>query len=88
MSEDKIFANGFLFKDKNEQAPEWVIGKMSIKVDEATEWLNEHADGGWVNVEIKRAQSGKPYIELDTWKPTKQAAPAPEPEPESGDVPF
>lgn len=88
MSDDKIFANGFLFKDKNEQAPEWVIGKMSIKVDEATEWLNEHADGGWVNVEIKRAQSGKPYIELDKWKPTKQAAPAPAPEPDGEDVPF
>ena len=85
MSDEKIFANGFLFKDKNEQAPEWVIGKMSIKVDEAIEWLNEHADGGWVNVEIKRAQSGKPYIELDKWKPTNQAPPAPA----SGeDVPF
>jgi hypothetical protein len=95
MSDDKIFANGFLFKDKNENAPEWVIGKMSIKVDEATEWLNDHADKGWVNIEIKRSQSGKPYMELDTWKPTPQdepkaapkAAPAPANGPEE-DVPF
>ena len=34
MAEDKIFADGFLFK-KRESAPEWVVGSISVKVDEA-----------------------------------------------------
>jgi hypothetical protein len=68
---DKIFAQGFIWKQKRESAPEWVIGSMSVKVDEAIEWLKSNESNGWVNIEVKTGQSGNPYMELDTWKPDK-----------------
>lgn len=65
---DPIFANGFLFK-RNEKAPDFVVGNMSIKVDEAKEFLDQHIKNGWVNCSIKQSKAGKYYIELDTWEP-------------------
>jgi hypothetical protein len=66
------FANGFIFK-RNEQAPDWAIGKVSIKVSEFKAFLDEHADGDWLNLEVKKSKSGKYYAQLDTWKPEKKA---------------
>jgi|TARA_R110000803_G_scaffold169767_2_gene232787 hypothetical protein len=71
MAEEKIFADGFIFK-KDEQSPEFVIGKISVKVDEAISFLKQNASSGWVNLDVKLSQGGKYYMELDTWKPTKK----------------
>jgi hypothetical protein len=71
MSKEKIFADGFIFK-RRENAPEFVIGNISVKVEEAVEFLNKHIKNGWVNLNILNSQSGKPYIELDTFVPKKQ----------------
>lgn len=88
MAEDKIFADGFSFK-RNENAPDFVIGRLSMKVDEAIEFMKTHEKKGWVNLNIKTARSGNPYVELDTYEPKsdgetsssskqgKAAAPAP-----------
>ena len=66
--EEKIFADGFIFK-RNEKAPEFVIGRISIKVEDAVAFLKQHQDNGWVNLGVKQARSGNYYIELDTFKP-------------------
>ena len=72
MSTEKIFANGFVFK-KQENAPEWVIGSLACKAEEAMIFLKEHMkQDGWVNMSIKVSLAGKPYIELDTWEPKKK----------------
>ena len=71
MSEDKIFANGFSFK-RNERAPEFVVGSLSMKVDDATAFMREHEKKGWVNLSVKQARSGNYYIELDTFEPKKK----------------
>lgn len=68
--EEKIFANGFSFK-RNENAPDFVVGKLSMKVDEAISFLKENEKNGWVNVNIKTARSGNHYVELDTFEPKK-----------------
>lgn len=65
--EEKIFADGFIFK-RNEKAPEFVIGRMSIKVEDAIAFMKQHAKGGWVNLGVKQARSGNYYIELDTFE--------------------
>ena len=67
MAEDKIFAEGFSFK-RRDNAPEFVVGRQSIKVDEAVAWLKAHAKNGWVNIDIKQARGGNYYCELDTWE--------------------
>lgn len=70
---EKVFADGFIFK-QNPNAPEWVIGSLSLKADEAIKFIQQHTDKGWVNLNIKVSQGGKPYVELDTWKPDGQKA--------------
>lgn len=65
-NETKVFADGFSFK-RNDNAPEFVVGKQSIKVDEAIAFLKANAKNGWVNLDIKQAKGGNYYCELDTW---------------------
>lgn len=97
---EKIFAEGFSFK-RNENAPDYVIGRIGIKVDEAITFLRNHEKNGWVNLNALYARSGNAYIELDTFEPQRggapkaaaapKAAPAPQPEAQSEeeeDLPF
>jgi hypothetical protein len=67
-TEEKIFADGFSFK-RNENAPDFVVGRLSMKVDEAIAFIKQHEKRGWVNLNIKTARSGNHYIELDTYEP-------------------
>ena len=66
---EPIFANGFRFQRK-EKAPDFVIGRLSMKADEAKQFIDDYAKSGWVNCDIKQSKSGNYYIELDTWEPT------------------
>lgn len=66
--QEKVFADGFSFK-MNANSPEWVIGGLSIKADQAIEFIKNNQDNGWVNLKVNIGKSGKPYVELDTWKP-------------------
>ena len=70
MSQDKVFADGFLFK-RRENAPEFVIGNISVKVDDAITFLNNNQKNGWVNLNVLNSKGGKPYIELDNFVPKK-----------------
>lgn len=66
--EEKIFADGFSFK-RNENAPDFVVGRLSIKCDEAFPFMKEHEKKGWINLNVKTARSGNYYVELDTYEP-------------------
>lgn len=74
MENDKKFADGFIFK-RNERAPEFVVGGLSVRVDEAIEFLKQNQKNGWVNLNIKQGRSGKYYIELDTYEPKTTETP-------------
>ncbi len=89
MSEQRTFAEGFIFK-KSEKAPEFVIGRISIKVDEAIEFLNKHKSAdGWVNLQAKTGRSGQPYLELDTYKPDgKKSSSSKSSKEDDQDLPF
>lgn len=71
-TEEKIFADGFSFK-RNENAPDFVIGRLSLKIDDAISFMKEHEKRGWVNLNVKQARSGNYYIELDTYEPKGKA---------------
>lgn len=45
MSQDKIFADGFLFK-RRENAPDFVIGNISVKVEDAIGFLTANHSFG------------------------------------------
>jgi hypothetical protein len=65
---EKVFADGFVFK-MNPNSPEFVVGSLSLKADDAIAFIKEREKKGWVNLNIKIGKSGKPYVELDTWEP-------------------
>lgn len=71
MSQEKIFADGFSFK-RNENAPDFVVGKLSMKVEEAIAFMKKHQQNGWVSIEIKYGRSGNAYCELNTFQPTQK----------------
>lgn len=75
MSQEVIFAEGFSFK-RNENAPDFVVGKVSAKVDDAIKFLKTREKNGWVNMDIKLSKGGKYYMELDTWVSEKNEAQA------------
>lgn len=79
---------GLYPKQKSDRAPDYVIGKGSINVQQFREWMQSHLKANpneeWINFEMLVAKSGKAYAKLDTWKP--DGAPAKKPEPE--DIPF
>lgn len=70
---EKIFVNGLISKDVPETAPEFILGKLSVKVSELSKWLNDNkgiADNDWINLTVMRSKiTGKRYIEVDTYKP-------------------
>lgn len=83
----KVFVNGLISKDIPETTPEFILGRLSVKAEDLHNWLRENKglcdENGWMNLTILRSKtSGKRYIEVDTWKPTK----APEVKDESPSV--
>ena len=84
---EKVFADGFIFK-RQENAPEFVVGSMSIKVDEAMAFLAQNESKGWVNLNVKKSKGGKFYMELDTWKPKTEKVAEILSEKPAADLPF
>lgn len=95
MSNENEFINGLIVKAPNDNAPEYVKAKLSIRIADLKAWLDTR-EGDWVNADIKVSQNGKWYAAVDNWKPKegtsssrpqreapKQAAPAPD-----DDIPF
>jgi|TARA_R100000482_G_C5094757_1_gene132611 hypothetical protein len=83
--EEKIFADGFSFK-RRDNAPDFVVGRISVKVDDAISFMKKHEKNGWVNLNCNQAKSGSYYMELDTFVPEKKAETSTQKE--SADLPF
>ena len=50
-NEEKVFADGFSFK-RQENAPDFVVGRLSVKCDEAVAFMKSHQKNGWLNLNI------------------------------------
>lgn len=86
---DKTFADGFSWK-RRDSAPDFVVGNLAIKVEDAIPFLKTHSKNGWVNLNVMTSSAGKPYVELDTFVPKPReevATPVAEKEAD-GDLPF
>ena len=72
MAESKIFIDGMMVKDPREGSPKFVIGSLSINVADFTKWYDEwkaaNPDEAWINIDLLRGRSGKPYAALNTYK--------------------
>ena len=82
--DEKIFADGFSFK-RNEKAPDFVVGRLSIKADDGVAFIRANEKNGWVNLNIKTARSGNYYVELDTYEPTQGGGAKPQSEKKAAD---
>lgn len=89
MTTETKFIDGLIVKAPHENAPDYVIAKLSIKREELIAWL-QGQQGDWINADIKESQGGKMYAAVDTWKPNQggrgQSAPRQE-APKADDFP-
>lgn len=89
----KVYPKGFYIGEPNENAPDFVKGRISVKVEEFTAFLNENTnDAGYVNLDLLEGQKGL-YSTLNTWKPKESgkaavSAPAQVTQEEANDLPF
>ena len=96
MNDQKVFVDGLLVKLPDDNAPDFVKLKLSIKLDEFGPWVaarkKADPDSEWMNIEIKEGRSGKWYAELNTWKPSADQParqPARQPAPATNeDIPW
>lgn len=80
---EKKFIDG-LFFDRNEKAPDFVKGRLSIQVEKFIKYLTENVnEKGYVNIDLKQGQNGKYYAELNIFKPQPK-----EEETSLEDIPF
>lgn len=67
------FISGFYFDKPGENAPEFVKGKIGIKVEEFIKYLGEKKnDKGYVNIDLLESKEGKYYAKLNDWKPKNE----------------
>jgi len=72
---ETAFAQGLIVKAPRDNAPDYVIGSLSIRREEFIAWLQSR-DGEWVNLDMKRGQSGKWYAAVNNWKPSQSGGQA------------
>ena len=70
---DKIFAEGIRFERPNENAPDFVKGKISVNLADFTAWATKNVnERGWINLDLKKSkEKGTLYLELNTYKKAK-----------------
>jgi hypothetical protein len=88
MPEEKEFPTGLFVSSPRPNAPDFVKGRISIKVEDFMEYLSEK-DSEWLRIDVKEGfkkdEEGTPkwYAQVDTWvKPSERVA-----EKEKGDAP-
>ena len=71
MSNDKTyFPEGLFFKEPHSNAPDFVKGSVSIKVEDFKKYLSK-VKGEWLNIDLKISLDGKAYAQINTFKPDK-----------------
>ena len=75
MAEPKIYPKGIVSFAKNEKAPDFVLGKVIINVDEFAKWisdnselLTEHDGKKQLKLDLTMSKEGRPSFAVDTWK--------------------
>jgi hypothetical protein len=71
MKSEAEFINGLIVKAPNENAPDYVKAKLSIRREELIAWLQTKSSE-WINADVKVSQGGKWYAAADNWKPEGQ----------------
>lgn len=66
------FASGFYYKAPNENAPEWIDGRIVIKVNDFaawfTQWQEANPEAAWLSFDLKTSKEGKKYAQINTFE--------------------
>lgn len=67
----KRYPSGIYFNNPYYNAPDFVIGKISIKSNEFLEWFNSEApnEKGYVYLDVLKSKDGKPYCAVNDFVP-------------------
>jgi hypothetical protein len=70
---EKIFAEGLHYELPSQGAPDFVKGKLSVRVADFIEFLKAHVnERGFVNIDIKQSRGGNYYCELNEYRKAAQ----------------
>lgn len=70
------YVSGLFAKAKHQNAPAFVVCKLSAKPKELIAWLETKLDQEWVNMDVKIARDGqKLYVQVDNWKKSEYQEP-------------
>ena len=77
---EKEFVDGLYVKSPHHNAPDFVIATLRINRKMLGNWLRGKSED-YINIDLKKAQNGKWYAEVNTFVPEK-------PKVSNEDVPF
>lgn len=69
-NDKKYFPKGLFYRESHPNSPDFVKGQVSVKVEEFKQYLG-NVKGEWLNIDLKISKEGKPYAEVNTFKPHK-----------------
>lgn len=82
MAQDAIFAEGISVFSPRETAPEFVLGDVVIDVNAFVNWVKQNqtylGNDKKLRLSLKRSQNGKPYMDVNTYKPQPKQEAAPQ----------
>jgi hypothetical protein len=83
MAQEAIFAEGISVFQPRETAPDFVLGEVVVDVNQFVNWVKQNqtylGNDKKLRLNLKRSQNGKPYMDVNTYKPQpKQQAVAQE----------
>lgn len=79
MAKEIRFPLGMRYYAPRENAPDFVLGNISIDKHEFISFLEKEDDK--IQIDVLRSKStGKPYLSVSDYKPKQQAPQAPQPE--------
>ena len=89
---EKIYPKGMWFNKKHEKAPDFIRGKISIKVDDFLNWVNDSPhlinQKGYMNFQMLEGGKEGIYLQVDTYGLTPTVKPPTMDEEDLGSVPF
>ena len=76
---ENILPEGVRFFDKNQNAPDFVLGSLVITLDDFKAFVNnnahlltEYQGKKQIKLQLLKSKAGKTYLNVDTFKPTEQ----------------
>ena len=79
MSDDLGLIGGVYPKERNANAPDWVITNCNINIPQfreyVTKWQEQNPNEQWLNMELLISKGGKPYAKLREDKQDKEKIP-------------